>query len=174
MSNQKKHNTLRSTGGFTLLEVMAAMAILGIVLVAIFNAQSQSLRLSEKAALIVTATNLARARLGEIEFEILEKGFDVLQEKDSGKFADDDFKDYRWEYTTGKVTIPLAAIDTEDKTVTENPYLKMAQDMLEKSIKEIRLKVYYREGKSEDFVEIVTHFSNPKDLSITQASQSTQ
>jgi len=173
MLNREAYKKLSFTG-FTLLEVMAALAILAIALVAIFNAESQSMKLSEKAGYITTAVNLAKARLGELELDILEKGFDSVKEKESGKFEDDRFEGYRWEYTSNKIVIPLVSIDPNAKSVTENPFLKMAQDMLEKSIKEVRLKVFFKDGKKEDFVEIVTHFSNPKDLPIVQAAPSSE
>lgn len=154
----------------TLLEVMVAMAILSIALVAVYKAQTQSMQLSSKAEYVTTAMNLAKARLGEIEFQILEKGFEYLEEKDSGTFEDRSFSDYRWEYTAGKIEIPLVSVDDDSEQVSENSYLKMAKDMLEKSIKEVRLRVYYKEGRNEDFVEVVTHFSNPKDLPIVQST----
>ena len=150
------------------MEVMAAMAILAISLVAIYNASTQSVKLSERSGYITTAVNLAKARLGEIEFEILEKGFDSIEEKASGTFEDHDYADYRWEYTSNKIQIPLVSINPEEKSVSDNSYLKMAQDMLEKSIKELRLRVYFKDGAKEDFVELVTHYNNPKDLPIVQ------
>lgn len=165
-----KENNIK--GGFTLLEVMAAMAILAVSLVAIFNAQSQSMKMSERAGYITKAMNLAQARLGELELEVLEKGFDVLEEEDNGNFEDADFAGYRWAYTSDNIRIPLVSVNEDTKSVSDNSLLKTAQDMLEKSIKEVRLKVYFKDGRSEDFVELVTHYSDPKALNLSPTSTS--
>ncbi len=168
MSIQTRNNAL----GFSLLEVMISVAILAVVLIAVFNTQSQAIRLSERAEYITTAVNLAKARMSELEFEVAEKGFEYLLDKDDGKFEDDNFKDYRWEYTSGKIQIPLVSLDKDTESVSENSYLKMAQEMLEKSIKEVRLKVFFKEGKKEGNVELVSHFSNPKQLPIVTSQGS--
>jgi len=166
--NIKKSKYLKNDAAFTLLEVMAAMAILAIVLVAVFNAQSQSLRISTKAQRITTAMNLAQARMGELEFEVLEKGFEYLKDEDKGKFEDDRFSDYRWAYTSDSIKIPVVNFgDDSDSASSGGGLLKTAQEMLEKSIREVRLSIFFTEGTKEESVEIVTHFSNPKGIPLT-------
>jgi general secretion pathway protein I len=54
-------------GGFTLLEVMIAMAILAIVLVAVFQSQSQSVSMAGRARFLTTASLLAQERMAEAE-----------------------------------------------------------------------------------------------------------
>jgi general secretion pathway protein I len=56
-----------SQSGFTLLEVMIAMAILAIVLVAAYQSQSQSISMSTNARFITTASLLAQDKMAEIE-----------------------------------------------------------------------------------------------------------
>jgi prepilin-type N-terminal cleavage/methylation domain-containing protein len=164
--NLSKHKKYSDGNGFSLMEVMIAMAVLSIVLVAVFNTQSQAVRLSERADYINTAVNLAKARMDELEFEVSEKGFEYLLDKDAGEFENDAFRDYRWEYTSNNISIPLVSLDEEQDTVSDNSFLKMAQEMLEKSIKEVRLRVYFKEGRKEGNVELVTHFSTPDQLPI--------
>jgi type II secretion system protein I len=53
--------------GFTLLEVMIAMSILAIVLVAAYQSQSQSIAMSTNARFITTASLLAQGKMVEIE-----------------------------------------------------------------------------------------------------------
>ncbi len=80
-----------SPGGFTLLEVMLAMAILAITLVVIFQSQSQSVSMAGEARFQTTATLLAQGKIAEIEAANPE-GIS----SDSGDFGDD-FPDYSWE-----------------------------------------------------------------------------
>jgi general secretion pathway protein I len=76
--------------GFTLLEVMIAMAILAITLVAVFQSQSQSLSMAGDSRFLTTAALLAQARMAEIETD------DTADLADgSGDFGQD-FPDYTW------------------------------------------------------------------------------
>ena len=80
----------RNTHGFTLLEVMLAMAILAIALVAVFQSQSQSISMTNISRLATTAPLLAQSKMAEIE------GMDPKNiGSGSGDFGDN-FPDYSW------------------------------------------------------------------------------
>ncbi|MBW2035901.1 MAG: prepilin-type N-terminal cleavage/methylation domain-containing protein [Deltaproteobacteria bacterium] len=76
--------------GFTLLEVMVAMAIIAIALTAVLGSQSQSVSLATEAKFSTTAVLLAQDKLAEIEAE---KIGDLTS--GSGDFGED-FPGYRW------------------------------------------------------------------------------
>ena len=77
--------------GFTLLEVMVAMAIIAIALTAVLGSQSQSVSLASEAKFNTTAPLLAQSKIAEIE---------VAEQDDlaggSGDFGED-FPGYTWE-----------------------------------------------------------------------------
>ena len=76
--------------GFTLLEVMVAMAIIAIALTAVLGSQSQSVSLASEARFNTTASLLARAKMAEMEaMEAEDLAFD------SGDFGED-FPGYMW------------------------------------------------------------------------------
>ena len=75
--------------GFTLLEVLIAIAILAISLSAIFGSQAQSLSLATEAQFNIYAATLAKAKLAEYE-----SGITPLENGD-GDFGDD-FPGYTW------------------------------------------------------------------------------
>ncbi|HQP12228.1 MAG TPA: type II secretion system protein [Candidatus Omnitrophota bacterium] len=81
---------MHSKSGFTLLEVMIAMAILAIALVAVFQSQSQSLSLENQSKFSTTAALLAQGKMAELE---------AADPRDvrsgSGDFGDE-FPDYAW------------------------------------------------------------------------------
>jgi general secretion pathway protein I len=92
------YNFRHFQSGFTLLEVMIAMAIIAIALVAVFGSQSQSLSLANEAKFNTTAALLAQSKMAEIE--ILDSE-DLAS--DSGDFRED-FPDYHWDLNVRDVT----------------------------------------------------------------------
>jgi general secretion pathway protein I len=86
-----------AAGGFTLLEVMAAVAIIAITLVVIFGSQSQSVSLASEAKFTTTAALLAQSKIAEIEAET---PGDLIS--NSGDFGED-FPGYHWESTVSDV-----------------------------------------------------------------------
>ncbi len=83
----------RTNSGFTLLEVMIAMAIIAITLVVAFGSQSQSLSLASEAKFNTTVALLAQGKIAEIMAEQPEGLV-----SDSGYFGED-FPGYRWDLT---------------------------------------------------------------------------
>ena len=96
--NRHWHGDNRSSG-FTLLEVMVAMAILAIALTAVLGSQSQSLSLAADAKFNTTAPLLAKGKMAEAEAE----DPDNLV-SDSGDFGED-FPGYTWEMTVNDVAL---------------------------------------------------------------------
>ena len=76
--------------GFTLLEVMIAMAMLAIVLVTAFQSQSQSISMASESRFETTAPLLAQSKMAEIEAM---KMSDV--NAGEGDFGEK-FPDYAW------------------------------------------------------------------------------
>jgi general secretion pathway protein I len=76
--------------GFTLLEVMVAIAILGLGLTAILSAQAGAFASSAYARSVSVATGLARCKMTEVEEKLLREGFQELDEVDTGPCCDDD------------------------------------------------------------------------------------
>jgi general secretion pathway protein I len=64
-----------SCAGFTLLEVMVALAILGLALTAILSAQAGLYNANVQARNITQATSAARCKMSEIEADLLTKGY---------------------------------------------------------------------------------------------------
>ena len=82
----------QAEGGFTLLEVMLAMSILAIALVAVFQSQSQSISMIARSRFDTAAPLLAQAKMAEIEAIT---SADVTLE--SGDFGND-YPGYSWSF----------------------------------------------------------------------------
>lgn len=83
--------TASSHNGFTLLEVMIAVAIIAMTFVSMLASQSQSLSIAAISRFETTAALLAQQKMTELQLE----EFDELS-SDSGSF-DDEFADYSWQ-----------------------------------------------------------------------------
>ena len=98
-----------SIGGFTLLEVVVAMAILGLGLVAIMELFSSGLRLARLSEDYSKAVSLARTKMEEVRIA------DQLAEgEEQGEFD----KYYRWKVGVKKVEM-FAAEQKEFQTLVE-------------------------------------------------------
>ena len=103
--------------GFTLLEVMLAMAILAITLVVVFQSQSQSISMAGRARFETTASFLAQSKMAGIEAANPEE-----IGSDSGDFGDD-FPCYSWQVDVTETEIEhLKKIEVEvvNKKMTSN------------------------------------------------------
>lgn len=72
-----------SRRGFTLLEVMIAVAILGLSLTAIFSSEVGAANVAARARRQNVAATLARCKMGEIEEIIAIEGLPALEKKDT-------------------------------------------------------------------------------------------
>ena len=69
--------------GFTFLEVMIAVAILGLSLTAIFSSEVGAANVAARARRQNVAATLARCKMGEIEQVIAIEGLPALEKKDT-------------------------------------------------------------------------------------------
>ena len=92
--------------GFTLLEVMAAVAILALTLVVLLNVISNNVRATTHSRLITTATFLARGKMVSMEDRVIEKGFQDLDENEDGTFEEDGFANFSWSSAIEKIQLP--------------------------------------------------------------------
>ena len=75
--------------GFTLLEVMLAVAIMAIALASVFSAQAGSVKMAQRARKLGFASLLARCKMGEIEEDVFKKGLPASLFTDSDNCCKD-------------------------------------------------------------------------------------
>jgi general secretion pathway protein I len=86
----------RRARGFTLLEVMVALAILAMGLMALSDVTGGALRNHVRASQLDVATLLARGKLVELEERFERKGFRDFDESEEGTFEADGHAEVRW------------------------------------------------------------------------------
>jgi general secretion pathway protein I len=97
---------LRRGRGFSLLEVIVAIAILGLGLTTILSAQAGLFSTSTRGANMTRASNLARCKMSEIEVKMMRDGFPLTDLKDDGHCCereDDDGFNCKWQIETIKL-----------------------------------------------------------------------
>jgi general secretion pathway protein I len=97
---------------FTLLEVVVALAILGLALLAIFDLNAGAVASHAYAKRITVATMLARSKMTDIEQELYDKGFDADDREISGDFRADGWEAYTW---TAQILAPRTTEISPDK-----------------------------------------------------------
>ena len=75
--------------GFTLLEVMLAVAIMAISLAAVFSAEAGSVKMATRARKLSFATLLARCKMGELEEDLMKKGLPASEQTDTDECCKD-------------------------------------------------------------------------------------
>jgi len=97
---------------FTLLEVVVALAILGLALMAIFDLNAGAVANHAYAKRITIATMLARSKMTDIEQELYDKGFDADDRDVSGDFRAEGWEAYSW---TAQILTPRTTEVSPDK-----------------------------------------------------------
>lgn len=94
--------------GFTLLEVMIALAIIATVLVALLGLQARTINLGERQQNVTRATLLAQEKMNELELNIGSRGNDGI--------FDTPFDQFRWQVEYNPT--PLATVSEVTVTVS--------------------------------------------------------
>ena len=88
--------TARGGAGFTLLEVIVSLAILGLALMAIFDLNAGAVAMHAYTKKLTVASLLARSKMIDIEQDLYDKGFNSDDEERSGDFSDEGWSSFKW------------------------------------------------------------------------------
>jgi general secretion pathway protein I len=91
---------------FTLLEVMVAVAILGLGLVTILTAQTGLFASSKRAATMSEAVGLARCKMSEIEEHLLRTGYQLTGEDEEGPCCEDEESALHCKWSIAPIMLP--------------------------------------------------------------------
>lgn len=148
---------LKRNKGFTLLEIMVAMAILSISLVALLSFQGNTMITSGRAEKITEATMLARMKMGEIELELdkgLKKGEFPEEKTEEGEF-EEPFENYKWKLSIKGVKLPAPVMGDEGSV--ENLIGRQLTEEIAKTVREVKLEIVWSELGEEQSINVVTH-----------------
>ena len=170
--------------GFTLLEVMVALAILASTLIVLLQIITNNVRATHHAKLTTAATLLVRGKMIDIEDGIYEHGFTQDNETANGTFKDQGYPAFRWESAVERIELPtdmkqLAEQQATDTSKSKDPMQALTGMMgglmssfmdpirvgLQESVRRVTVKVSWDEvGRRDQNIEVVTFLTDPAKL----------
>lgn len=172
--------------GFTLLEVLIAVAILAVVLTSMMGSQINSMQATRYARDVTAAALLAEYQLVEIEFQSRKDGWVTSDVELEGDFSDQGYENMDWVCTIHFIELPeynelLAAKEGADEASGDDddnvvdagdqafgalgmvwPIVKQA---IESSIRKVDCTVTWKQGKDiEQEFAIQTFWTDPSAL----------
>lgn len=176
--------------GFTLLEIMIAVAILAATTVVLLRIVTNNIRATNHAKLTTAATFLARTKISDVEDDVLYNGFSTDTESDKGTFKDEGpgYERFRWETMIERIELPTdlttKAQDTATKSSKEakNPmelmsgflggmmsaFIEPIRIGLQESVRKVTVRVIWDEhGRPDQTIEVVEYLTDPSQLEKT-------
>ncbi len=171
--------------GFTLLEIMVAIAILSVTLVVLLSIVTNNVRSTNHAKMTTAATFLARTRMVEIEDEILDNGFTDNDESAAGTFRDSGYPQFRWESVIERIDLPSdMATKARDESSAATMDAKYPMSLmtgfmggmmssfidpirlgLQESVRKVTVRVIWDEhGRLNQTFEVVQYLTDPSKL----------
>ncbi len=98
---------MRRRRGFTLLEVLVAVAILGLGMTVLLSSQAGLFSGSQRAQNLSVATGLARCKLSEVELKLQKEGYPISDQHDEGNCCEgEEDSSYQCSWKIEKVELP--------------------------------------------------------------------
>jgi general secretion pathway protein I len=175
----------RRAAGFTLLEIMVAVAILSATLVVLLQIVTNNIRATNHAKMTTAATFLARNKMSDIEDDILYNGFSSETENARGTFKADGYPQYRWESMIERIELPTDLTQkTQDQAKTASQDSKDPMSMmtgflggmmstfiepirigLQESVRKVTVRVFWDEsGRRNQTMEVVQYLTDPSQI----------
>lgn len=175
----------RELAGFTLLEVLVAVAILAVSLSSLLGSQMMSLQATRYARDISVAALLAEWQLVELETKTRREGFVSSDVEVEGDFSDQGWDEFEWACTIHFVELPEYNQLVESKDAADEasgakddnmigagdqmfsalglvwPMVKAA---IENSIRKVECTVTWTSGKIPYEYDVQTFWTNPEAL----------
>ncbi len=163
---------LNNRSGFTLLEVIIALAIMVVSLASIIAVESNSINATIRAKQMNTVAMLARNKMIELEYEVQGKTFDEMKKESSGQFKEP-FNDYKWSWTIKEMKFPNfsaafsgAAAGGDEGSGAQGgsdmvaTMVRLITNYLSKSLREMTVTIsWMRSGKEQSF-SVSTYWVN--------------
>lgn len=154
---------------FSLIEVLSALLILSISIVALSHNQTSAIRLIQASQLRDTATLLAQSKMVETDRIIQDRGLGEIKDSEAGEFDKERYPTFGWRVMKEKIPVPnftnlvsmasgeQADDESYDTSAMQGP-LKMITDIWGKAIKQVTVEVTWKERNDEKSYRLVTHY----------------
>jgi prepilin-type N-terminal cleavage/methylation domain-containing protein len=174
----------RAQAGFSLIEIMVSLAILGMALVIVSRIVTGNVRATSHSRMTTAATFLARTHISMMEQSLLEYGFAEMDGEDTGDFAQEGFPSFRWYANVERIELPADSTQKVQQASTKASQSTNPMDMLsgfmggfmstlmepirlglQESVRKLTVRVKWNEaGKPEQVIEVVSFLTDPSRL----------
>jgi len=164
------NNPRRHSAGFTFIEVMIAMLIFTLAVLAASNIADGSVKATRDARDISRASWLLQGVMAELESKLESQGIDkACDKKKEGKFEGDN-QAFTWKTECYEIDIKLSETaskmakddanesEANQENLIQKMVLNLASEYITKSLREIHAEVYWTQGKNKRMVSATTHF----------------
>jgi prepilin-type N-terminal cleavage/methylation domain-containing protein len=151
--------------GFSLLEVMIAVGILAVALLALMDLQSTAVISSGRAQATGMAGSLARLKMARLIIDLeaeMDKGSLPDERAEQGDFAEEGYPDYRWEMQLRAVEVPEIPLPEEAASDIITRIIETITKQISKATRELKLTVFWKELEGENSIDVVTHLVQVK------------
>lgn len=175
--------------GYSLIEVLIALAVLASALTILMGTMANSSQQAVFSNQLTQASLLARSKMVDLEYEIMEDGFSDSERQFSGTFRDEGHPDFRWEASIEPVEIPddtkevflgqlnaqlFGGMDTQGGAMQGNAAFSSLLPMivnqlpaminqLGQKIRRVKLTVYFDFGGKDFPVEVMQYLVDLED-----------
>jgi len=184
----KKQRQQREQRGFTLLEVLVALAILAMSAAVLIEIVTNNVRATNHSKLTTAATFLARGKMTDVEDDVITNGFSTDDENAHGTFKDQGYPQFRWESAIERIDLPTdLAKKTQDQAQDKAKETDSAKDPmsmitgfmggmmssfiepirlgLQESVRRVTVRVFWDEsGRPNQTFEVVQYLTDPAKL----------
>ena len=146
--------------GFTLLEVMLALAVFAIAMASLVGFHARGYVNEARARRLTVATNLARMKLVDMQLAIekdLTTGGFPEEKTEEGEF-ENPFADFKWKSEIRKVELPVPPLGEEAGDATKQ-MMQMVSKQISDSVRELKLTIIWVEMEKERSFSVVTHIA---------------
>jgi general secretion pathway protein I len=173
------------SSGFTLLEIMVAVAILSATLVVLLQIVTNNVRATNHAKLTTAATFLARTKMADIEDQILYEGFTSESETAKGTFKDDGYPQFSWDSNIERIELPTDMTQKTQDMATDkskeakdpmalmtgflggmmSSFIEPIRNGLQESVRKVTVHVMWDEiGRPNQEIEVVQYLTDPSQI----------
>lgn len=156
--------------GFTFIEVMVAILIFTLAVLAASNIADGSVKATRDARDITKATWLLQGVMTELETKLESQGIDkACDKKKEGKF-EGAYDGYTWKTECYEIDFKLSETaskmskdgakesDANTENIIQKLVLQLASEYITKSLREIHAEVNWKQGKNVRTVTATSHF----------------
>ncbi len=175
----------RAQAGFTLLEVLIAVAIMAVSLSSLLTSQVEAMRAGRYAQQVSVAAMLAEYQLVEIEFQMRRQGWQSNDVEFEGDFSEQGWPEIEYACLVDFIELPDYSQLQEAKSVADHAtdgdqaYIQDSGDKafaamgiawpivkgaIEGAIRKSKCKVKWKDGRRPEEVEVVTFWTDPMKL----------